>query len=224
VKQLADGVWQLRGYPPDAINVYLVEDVLIDAATRRAGRRIMKQLDGRTVSALALTHAHADHQGAADEVCGKLRIPYWVGERDVPYAERPARIAETTPSHPLNRLALKYWAGPGRNVNRVLREGDEVAGFEVLDVPGHSPGHVAYWRESDGVLILGDVLNAINVLTGMRGLHEPPRFFTADPEENRRSARRLAALEPKLALFGHGPPLRDPRKLADFVDGLSGPR
>jgi hypothetical protein len=66
--------------------------------------------------------------------------------------------------------------------------------------------------------------NAINVLTGIRGLHEPPRFITTDPEENRRSARRLATLEPKLVLFGHGPPLRETRKLVEFVDGLSGPR
>jgi hydroxyacylglutathione hydrolase len=222
VRQLADGVWQLRGFPPDAFNVYLVGDVLVDAGTRHAGSRILKQLEGRALSALALTHAHADHQGAADEVCGKLRIPYWVGERDVPFAEEPARIAETLPPHPLSRLGLRFWAGPGRKVDRALREGDDVAGFQVLDVPGHSPGHVAYWRESDGVLILGDVLNSINVMTGIRGLHEPPPFFTADPEENRRSARRLAQLEPKLALFGHGPPLRDTRRLVDFVNGLPG--
>lgn len=220
MKQLAEGVWQLRGFPPDAINVYLVEDVLIDAATRRAGRRILKQLEGREVNAHALTHAHPDHQGASDEVCGKLGIPYWVGERDVPFAEDPRLIAESQPPHPLNRLAMRYWTGPGRNVDRVLREGDEVAGFRVIDVPGHSPGHVAYWRESDGVLILGDVLNGINVLTGLRGLHQPPDFFTADPVENRRSARKLAPLEPRLMLFGHGPPLSDTRKFVDFVNGL----
>jgi hydroxyacylglutathione hydrolase len=220
LKQLADGVWQLKGFPPDGINVYLVEDVLIDAATRRAGKRILGQLEGHAVRAHALTHAHSDHQGASDEVCRTLGIPYWVGEKDVPVAEDPQLLRELQPPHPLNRLALRYLSGPGRNVDRVLREGDEVAGFRVIDVPGHSPGHVAYWRESDAVLILGDVLNNINVLTGMRGLHEPPGFFTHDPAENRRSARKLAELEPKVALFGHGPPLRDTRKLVDFVAGL----
>jgi hydroxyacylglutathione hydrolase len=222
VRQLADGVWQLRGFPPDAINVYLVEDVLIDAGTRHAGRRILKQLEGHTVNAHALTHAHPDHQGASDELCGKLRIPYWVGEQDVPLAEQPAKVAEAAPRHPFNRFAMRYWAGPGRNVDRVLREGDEVAGFAVLDVPGHSPGHVAYWRERDGVLILGDVLNSINIMTGVPGLHEPPSFLSTDPGENRRSARRLAALEPKLALFGHGPRLRDTRRFVDFVNALPG--
>jgi hydroxyacylglutathione hydrolase len=220
MKQLADGVWQLRGFPPDGINVYLVEDVLIDAATRRAGRRILGQLEGVTVNAHALTHAHPDHQGASDEVCGKLRIPYWVGAGDVEFAERPEAIGDSQGAHPLNRLAMRFWVGPGRNVDRVLREGDEVAGFRVIDAPGHSPGHVVYWRESDRVLIVGDVLNAIDVVTGRRGLNEPKTYFTADPAENRRSARKLAKLEPELVLFGHGPPLRDPQRFVSFIDSL----
>ena len=61
MKKLADDVHILHGFPPNAINVYLIGDVLIDAATRRAGRRILRQLSGRTVSAHALTHAHPDH-------------------------------------------------------------------------------------------------------------------------------------------------------------------
>jgi hydroxyacylglutathione hydrolase len=222
VRQLAAGVWQLKGFPPNAINVYLVEDVLIDAATRRAGRRILGQLEGRTVAAHALTHAHPDHQGASSEVCMALGIPFWVGQDDTPLAEDPNRMRETQTPNPFNRFAMRYWAGPGRPVDRRLREGDEVAGFTVLDVPGHSPGHIAYWRESDRVLILGDVLNNVNVTTGMPGLNEPKSFLTADPAENRRSARRLAALEPRLTLFGHGAPMRGTGKLVDFVDRLPG--
>jgi hydroxyacylglutathione hydrolase len=220
VRQLADGVWQLRGFPPDGFNVYLVEDVLIDAATRHAGRRILRQLEGRAVSAHALTHAHPDHQGASDEVCGRRRIPYWVGEGDMPFAEQPSKLGESQPKHPYTWFGRRFFVGPGRKVDRVLREGDEIAGFKVLDVPGHSPGHVAYWRESDGVLILGDVLNNVNIVTGTRGLHEPPWFVSTDPAENRRSARRLAQLEPKLALFGHGPRLRDTRRFVEFVNAL----
>ncbi len=97
MKRLADGVWQLKGFPPDAINVYLIEDVLIDAGTRHAAKRILKQLEGRGVNAHALTHAHPDHQGSSDEVCGRLGIPYWVGERDVPFAEDPQAIAGCSP-------------------------------------------------------------------------------------------------------------------------------
>ena len=72
-----------------------------------------------------------------------------------------------------------------------------------------------------GVLILGDVLNNMNLMTGIAGLHEPPDFFNVDSAQNRASARRLAALRPSLACFGHGPPLRDTRKFVDFVQKLA---
>ena len=220
MKQLADGVWQLNGLPPNAINVYLVEDVLIDAATRLAGRRILRQLRGHEVAAHALTHAHPDHQGASKQVCETLGIPFWVGAEDVPAAEDPELIFQLQPRHPINTLVFRAWGGPGHPVDRTLQEGDEVAGFRVLDTPGHSAGHVSFWRESDRVLILGDVLNNMNVTTGLPGLHEPKPFFTPDPAENRRSARRLAELEPRLTLFGHGAPVRDTRKLVSFVKRL----
>ncbi len=222
MRQLAAGVWQLSGLPRNAINVYLVEDVLIDAATRRAERRILRQLEGRTVSAHALTHAHPDHQGSSDAICTRLGIPYWVGAGDVPLAEDIERMRAAQAPHPLNKLILKAWGGPARKVDRHLNEGDEVAGFEVLDVPGHSPGHIAYWRESDRVLILGDVLNNMDVVTGRPGLQDPKPYFTHDPAQNRRSAKRLGELEPKLVLFGHGAPLRDTRKFVDFVSALPG--
>jgi hydroxyacylglutathione hydrolase len=220
VKQLAQGVWQLKGFPPNGINVYLVEDVLVDAATRRSDRRILRQLAGHRVSAHALTHAHPDHQGASHAVCEQLGIPYWVGANDVALAEDLDKMRASQAPHPLNRLIMKYWAGPARHVDRHLREGDEVGGFKILDVPGHSPGHIAYWRESDRALILGDVLNNMDVVTGRPGLNDPKPYFTHDPVENRRSARRLAQLEPKLVLFGHGAPLRDTRRFVDFVNAL----
>jgi len=164
-----------------------------------------------------LTHSHPDHQGASHEICERLGIPYWVGERDVRSAE--SGTFEQS-KHPLNRVIARAWGGPGHPVARRLREGDEVAGFEVLDVPGHSPGHVAYWREADRTLIAGDVLNNMNVMTGIKGLHEPRVEFTTDPAQNRESARRLAALEPALVCFGHGPPLRDTRRFVEFVASL----
>jgi len=220
LKQLADGVWQLAGFPPHLINVYLVEDVLIDAGTRHAGRRILRELRGREVNAHALTHAHPDHQGASKEVCETLGIPYWVPERDADAAERPELIGRRQPDDALAQFFVRTMTGPGRRVDRRLREGDQVAGFVALDTPGHSAGHVAYWREADGVLIVGDVLSNQDTLTGIRGLHEAKPLLTPDPERNRESARRLAALEPALALFGHGPPLRDAKKLVDFVRSL----
>jgi glyoxylase-like metal-dependent hydrolase (beta-lactamase superfamily II) len=221
MKQLAEGVYLLRGWPPNAINVYLAEDVLIDAATRQAERRIMRQIAGRGVAAHSLTHAHPDHQGSSDAICERLGIPLWCGQGDVPAVETPGGVKSSQAPGWLNRLQQRFWTGPPHPVARALKEGDEVAGFAVLESPGHSPGHVAYWRESDRVLILGDVLNNINVMTGVPGLHEPPLVFTPDPARNRISARRLAALEPALTCFGHGAPLRDSNKLADFVARLA---
>jgi hydroxyacylglutathione hydrolase len=216
VKLIADDVYLLRGFPPNAINVYLVGDVLVDAATRHAGRRILRQIEGREVTAHALTHAHADHQGASHEICQKLGIPFWVGENDAEPAET-GDVVSRQPKHPLNRLVGAVWPGP---VARRLSEGDEVAGFAVLDTPGHSAGHVSLWRESDRTLICGDVLNGMNLLTSMRGLHEPPSFFTPDPARNRESAKRLGELEPALVCFGHGPPWRDTQKFVDFCRAL----
>ena len=51
----------------------------------------MRQLQGRTVSAHALTHAHPDHQGSSHAVCERLGIPLWCGEGDVPAMETPGR-------------------------------------------------------------------------------------------------------------------------------------
>ena len=220
MKQLADGVWQLRGFPPNAINVYLVEDVLIDAASRHATRRILRELRGHPVNAHALTHAHPDHQGSSHEVCTRFGIPYWVPERDADAAEDPRLIGRRQPQHALAQFFYRAMTGPGHPVDRRLAEGDDVAGFRIIDAPGHSAGHVVYWREADRVLILGDVLNNVDILTGLPGLHEPKPYLTPDPAENRRSAKQLAPLEPRLILFGHGAPLRDTRKFVDFIESL----
>jgi hydroxyacylglutathione hydrolase len=221
MKQVADGVWHINTILiPNAVNAFVLDDVLIDAGGRRSGRMILRQLGDHGLSAHALTHAHPDHQGSSAELCEKLGLPYWVPERDVDAAENPLLIRQRQPNHPVAQFYDRIFTGPGRKVDRALREGDHVAGFRVIDAPGHSSGHVAYWRESDGVLVLGDVLNNMDVSTGIPGLHEPKRYLTPDPVENRRSIRKVAALEPKLVLFGHGPPLRDPTKLADFVARL----
>lgn len=219
MKALADDLWLLDGLPPYAINVYLLGDVLVDAATRRAGGRILRALDGRKLNAHLVTHAHPDHQGASHEVCTTLGIPLWCGVLDAPAIE-DGRIGDRQPRHPLNRLIERVWAGPPHPVARRLHEGDEVHGFQVLDTPGHSAGHISLWRESDRTLICGDVFTNIDTLTGIPGLHEPKPYFTPDPARNRQSMRRLAALEPALVCFGHGRPLRDPAKLAAFTAGL----
>src|SRR5215216_112983 len=126
MKELANGVWQLSGFPPNAINVYVIGDVLIDASTRYAMRRILRQIDGIDINAHALTHAHPDHQGASHAVCERLGIPFWVGEDDIAAAENPRLILERQPTKALNKLMYTMFAGPGHKVDRALHEGDEV--------------------------------------------------------------------------------------------------
>jgi glyoxylase-like metal-dependent hydrolase (beta-lactamase superfamily II) len=219
MKEVAPGVHLLAGRPRNAINVHLVGDVLIDAATRHATRRILRQLGGVRLRAHALTHGHPDHQGASAAVCRALGLPLWApaGEAE---AIRTGAIAPLGPVDAVTRWQLRHWAGPAVPVARELREGDEVAGFRVLETPGHSPGHLSYWREEDGVLLAGDVLFGLHPLTGRPGLHEPPPRFTLDPVANRRAIRRLAALEPHVVLFGHGPAQRDPGALPAFAARL----
>jgi len=221
MKQVAEGVWHLDTIAmPNAVNAFLIGDVLIDAGGRRSGKRILKQLEGHDVGAHAITHAHPDHQGASHAICETLGVPYWVGANDADAAEDPSLIRKRQPDHPVARFYDTIFTGPGHPVDRRLVEGDEVAGFKVIDAPGHSKGHVVFWREDDGVLVAGDVLNGMNIWTGIPGLHEPKPYLTPDPEQNRHSIRKIAALRPKTVVFGHGPTLTDPRKLANFVEGL----
>ena len=218
MRRVAEDVFQIALSPRDGVNAYLLGEVVVDAGTKGAGRRLVRALQGHAVGAHALTHAHPDHAGGSKRVVDAFEVPVWVGERDRADVESGrSLIADSWAKPAMSRLA-RYKPVP---VARGLREGDVVGpGFVVLETPGHSPGHVCYWRESDRTLVCGDVLFNMNLVTTARGLREPPAMLTPDPSRNRDSARRLAALEPELVLFGHGPPLRDPAILKEFVDAL----
>jgi glyoxylase-like metal-dependent hydrolase (beta-lactamase superfamily II) len=225
MREVAPGVHLITGVPPYAINCYAVEhpdgDVLVDAMTRLDARRILRAVAGRKLAAHVVTHAHPDHVGATHAVASRLGIPVWAHADDRADVEDTSLIEQRQPSAPINRLFARVMLGPGHPVARELAEGDEVAGFRVLHVPGHSAGHIALWRESDGVLILGDVLNNQHPLLGFpRGLRLPLRTFTPDPARNRESARRLGTLDVRTALFGHGPPETDAARFRAFTTAL----
>jgi glyoxylase-like metal-dependent hydrolase (beta-lactamase superfamily II) len=215
MRRVAEDVFQIPLTPRDGINAYLLGDVVVDAGAKVNAKRLIRALHGHAIGAHALTHGHPDHAGGTRRLVEAYDVPVWVGERDrdTVQAGRPP-APETWAQPAVARLGGFEAVG----VARSLREGDDLGhGFIVLETPGHSDGHVAFWRERDRTLVLGDVLLNMHVLTTAPGLHEPPRIFTRDPRRNRESARRLAALEPELALFGHGPPLRDPAALTAFV-------
>ncbi len=222
MKNLAPGVWRLKQIPAPSVNVYLTEDVLIDAGTRWDRRRIFNQIKGIELSLLALTHVHPDHQGVAKDVCEARGIPLACHANDVDAMEGRRPVQEAAPNNPFNRIIKRIWQGPPHKVDRVLNEGDEVAGFRVVHAPGHARGEVIFFRDSDRVAICGDVIRNMSYATGRPMLAEPPDIFTADPAENRRSIHKLAALEPSLILPGHGPELTDISKFERFAAALPG--
>ena len=218
--KIAPDVWRLSLLPLDLLNVYLLGDVLVDSGLPWTARRLTRALEDRALSAHVLTHAHPDHQGASHAVCARRGIPLWCGGGDREAMET-GHLALTLPPAPsfVARMAGR-WGGPAHPVARTLRDGDRVCDFAVVETPGHTPGHIALWRASDRVLVLGDVALNRNPVTLSHGLQEPLAMITHDVATNRASARKLAALQPALVCFGHGAPLVDGERFVRFVSAL----
>ena len=226
MKEIADGVHLLRGFPPGAMNVYLLRSgerwVLVDTATRFARRRILHQLPGE-LEGILITHAHRDHAGSMHEVAKQTGAPVWgsVLDADALEGRAPEPVPEQYRGHPVNRTFAGWWKDR-HPVARRLDEGDRIAGFEVVAFPGHTPGMIGLWRESDRTVLCADTMRSINLYTGLPQLGEMPSLFTCDPGESRRSIRKLAALEARTICFGHGRPVTDEAaaKINAFAAGL----
>jgi hydroxyacylglutathione hydrolase len=216
--ELADGVYQLSGKPPNLINVYLVDGILVDAGSPQAHKRIFLQLGDLVPTAHLVTHAHPDHYGSSHAVCERFGIPLMTGANDADAIETSGPEANDT--FVARNILSKMPPPPAHPVATRLKEGDKVGSFEVIDTPGHSRGHIALWRAGDKTLVLADVLFNLNPFTMKTGLREPPLFLTLDPAQNRDSARKVAELEPELILFGHGPALRSSEAFTWFVATL----
>jgi glyoxylase-like metal-dependent hydrolase (beta-lactamase superfamily II) len=227
MREIAPDAYQLPLVPRNGVNAYLLGDVLVDTGLRTSANKIKEALAGRTLRAIALTHAHGDHGGSARKLAAELDLPVWVGAVDREATETGNAVKKA----PYDRPGIRIVAGmmgdfPGVPVARDLHEGDDLAaGFTVLDTPGHSPGHVSYWRESDRVLVCGDVFFNMNLFTTAPGLRQPYGPLTYDVEQNRDSERKLARLEPRVAGFGHGPVIEGDaaEQVARFVATLPMP-
>ena len=223
MKEVAKNVFHIPLFPRNMVNAYIIDGFLVDAGIRSSYKKLLSAIDqlGRDhISAHLLTHAHPDHQGASAAICQELNIPLWCGKGDVAAMENGLTSDSSIEENWIIRFQNRFWTGPAYPVARSLQEGDEVGSFKVLETPGHSMGHIVFWRESDGVLIAGDLLTSANMLTTIPGLHEPPEMFTTDIPQNRHSIKKVAKLQPKLICCGHGPVLHNTGQLDQLVARL----
>lgn len=222
MKEIAENVFHIPLLPRNSINCYVIDDVLVDSGISSSSHKILAAVRNIKITKHALTHAHADHQGSSRIICDTLNIPLWTSELERENAESGNVTLEyPNNKHPIARLQQKYWAGRGSQVSHLLKEGDRVGSFTVIETPGHSKGHISFFREKDRVLIVGDVLTNMNLLTTMVGLHQPPAIFTTDNQKNKESIRKIYELSPKILCFGHGPVLYDNGEFERFVKAIA---
>jgi glyoxylase-like metal-dependent hydrolase (beta-lactamase superfamily II) len=223
MEKVADGVWLLRGDLRKSMNIYLIEgeggvvqfDAGSKAMTKRA-RAAAERLGG--LKRIVLGHAHADHRGTAPYLDAPVQChPDEVADAEsdaaiAPYmdiAELPAAFARRV--YP---FLLRRWDGGSVKITGTVSEGDEVAGFRVLHFPGHAPGLIGLWRESDRVALVSDVVYLVDSARLGKPLPRgeasvPHPAWAWDHAEAKRSVRKLASLEPAVVAAGHAQPLRD---------------
>lgn len=217
--QIAPEVFQIPLMPRNSINCYIIEGVLVDSGIRSSYTTVKKALQKIPVYQHVLTHAHADHQGCSDLICAEFAIPLLCHPSEVFRTETGMVTHDyPTPKHWVANLQQKYWAGQGHQVEHTIVENDRIGNFRVIETPGHSAGHISFFRERDGVLIIGDAATNMNLLTTATGLRLPPNIFTSDQRLNIKSLQKLANLNPAIICFGHGPIMRNTdRKFEQFV-------
>lgn len=219
MREIVNGVFQFSHMPRNLINMVVIGETLIDAGIRGSRKPLLKALNGHKINRHVLTHVHPDHQGATHAICETFNIPLWCSEREVDAMET-GDYREQIPTNVITRLQHQFWTGAPHPVEKGLREGDLVEDFTVIETPGHSPGHLAFWRERDRVLIAGDVARNIDFLTLRTELGEPPAMFTMNAAQNRASLMKLADLKPRVVLFGHGEPMLDGGRFVEFAQSV----
>ncbi|WP_310397149.1 MBL fold metallo-hydrolase [Hymenobacter sp.] len=219
MQRVAEEVYHIPLMPRDGINCYLVEGTLVDSGIRASYGKISRCLRQVPAHRHVLTHAHADHQGSSDQLCQTFNLPLDCHEREVLRTETGLVTKDyPSPGSPIAKFQQACWAGQGHPVADTLRENDWVGTFRVVESPGHAAGHLAFFREKDGLLLAGDVATNMNLLTTWPGLHLPPAMFTSNQEQNIASLKKLADLHPRLICFGHGPVLlNDQRQFEHFA-------
>ena len=231
VPNAGDGNWVLI----DA-GVMKTAGLIISAAEERFGK-------GARPAAIILTHGHFDHVGALEDLANEWDVPIYAHELEMPYLNGTAAypppdpgvgggmMALLSPLYPRSPIDVSRW------LQIIPSDGSVpgMPGWNWIHAPGHTPGQIALWRESDRALIAADAFittaqeSAYAVATQRAELHGPPMYFTQNFQQARDSVQRLAALEPELVITGHGPALRGSKMraalhaLADNFDEVAVP-
>jgi glyoxylase-like metal-dependent hydrolase (beta-lactamase superfamily II) len=194
--------------------------------------------------AIVLTHGHFDHIGAINDLLQEWDVPVYAHEQELPYLRGEADYLPPDPGVGGGMLA---WMSPlyprqginlGNRVQALPVDGSipPLPGWTWVHTPGHTPGHISLFRERDRFLIAGDAFTTVKqesflaVVTQEKEIHGPPQYFTIDWDQARQSVRRLAALEPEVALTGHGLPMQGEElrhglhRLADEFDSMAVPK
>ena len=203
--------------------------VLVDAGVMGTAAMIRRAVaarfgEGARPAAIVLTHGHFDHVGALRELAERWNVPIFAHELELPYLDGRSSYPPPDPTVGgglMSTLSRFYPRGPidvRRWLHALPADGSVpgMPGWQWIHTPGHTPGHVSFWREADRALIAGDAFittkqeSAYAVVAQRPELHGPPMYFTPDWDAARESVRRLAALEPELVVTGHGRALEGP--------------
>jgi glyoxylase-like metal-dependent hydrolase (beta-lactamase superfamily II) len=201
--------------------------VLIDAGvfggtttiTHAAERRFGK---GSRPAAIILTHGHFDHVGTLKELAEHWDVPVFAHALEVPYLNGTASYPPPDPTVGgglMSLLSRFYPRGPVNVAERLQQLPTDgsvpfMPGWRWIHVPGHTPGQIALWRDTDRVLVAADAFittkqeSAYAVMTQRAEMHGPPMYYTQDWLQARDSVQRLAALEPEFVVTGHGPAMQ----------------
>lgn len=212
-------------------NAYLVGSagawVLVDSGTPGNEKKIKEAAEARFAPgarprAILLTHGHFDHAGSSGGLAKMWDVPVYAHRLERPYLDGRSSYPPIDPTAPgffsnMSRLFPSRTVNVGDHLRDFANSLSDVGmgDWEIVDTPGHSPGHVAFYRRSDGVLLAGDALTTMNldsflaVITKRKEVCRPPTPATTDWGQARQSVERLAALRPRVIGAGHGLPMQD---------------